>query len=126
MKLLGAVWSNNALSTLRVPPNPAYPSRNSLSPFGLSESVLKPLFSGSHWVSRTSACENCCCDFLLSIGHDRQMPEALTGKRGPPRSRRCQTCFWRPRPDGKHKSTFHKQCYACIDVASFHIPHAII
>jgi hypothetical protein len=76
MNLLGAVWSNNALSTLRVSPNPAYPSRNCLSPFGLGESVLKPLFSGSHWVSRTSACENCCCDFLYLCG-----PMCVSGTR---------------------------------------------
>src|SRR5271170_2240832 len=68
MNLLGAVWSNNALSTLRASPIPAFPSRNCLSQFGLGEPVLKPLFSGSHWVSRTSACENCCCDFLLLCG----------------------------------------------------------
>lgn len=87
MNLLGAVWSNNALSTLRVSPNPAYPSRNRLSPFGLGESVLKLLFSGSHWVSRTSACENCCCDFLLSLRID------VCQRDGPPRYA-TTTCYW--------------------------------
>src|SRR5271156_3774451 len=87
MNLLGAVWSNNALSTLRASPNPAFPSRNCLSQFGLGESVLKPLFSGSHWVSRTSACENCCCDFLLSPRIDVCQRDA------PPRGA-TTTCYW--------------------------------
>src|SRR5271154_936986 len=87
MNLLGAVWSNNPLSTLRASPNPAFPSRNCLSQFGLGESVLKPLFSGSHWVSRTSACENCCCDFLLSLRIDVCQRDA------PPRDA-TTTCYW--------------------------------
>jgi hypothetical protein len=58
-----------------------------LSPFGLGESVLKPLFSGSHWVSRTSACENCCCDFLLSLRID-------VCQRDAPPQNATTTCNW--------------------------------
>jgi len=58
-----------------------------LSPFGLSESLLKPLFSGSHWVSRTSACENCCCDFLLSLRIDVCQRDAAPWDA-------TTTCYW--------------------------------
>jgi hypothetical protein len=87
MNLIGAIWSDNAPSMLRVSPDLAFPSRNCFRPIGLDASVLMSLFIGSYWVVRRSASKNRCCDFCLLCGRVCTWGQRAREVRLPPATR---------------------------------------